>query len=31
MKRANLVWDDENLHACISDPQGKWHERRKEH
>jgi cytochrome c len=23
MKRANLVWDDENLHAYIHDPQGK--------
>src|SRR5690349_24820721 len=23
MKRANLVWDDDNLHAYIHDPQGK--------
>jgi cytochrome c len=23
MKRANLVWDDENLHAYLHDPQGK--------
>jgi cytochrome c len=23
MKRANLVWDDDNLHAYISDPQAK--------
>jgi cytochrome c len=23
MKRANLVWDDDNLRAYIRDPQGK--------